>query len=62
MATLACMVLGGFIEGSDWSRAVILNTITSSAITESNMGLWLPDPNGLRYFHMEKELRKTDLP
>lgn len=56
------MVLGGFIEGSDWSRAVILNTITSSAITESNMGLWLPDPNGLRYFHMEKELRKTDLP
>lgn len=55
----SCLSLGGFIGG----RSIFFSRHTktvSSLFAAQDIGLWLPDPEGLRDIPLEKELLKID--
>lgn len=43
------------------SLVVTQDNITSSPAAEDSIGVWLPDPEGLRDIPVEEDLWKTDL-
>lgn len=54
IAALVCMVLNGLIEGSGWTRAVILDSMGSSAITQQHEPLDVSSKRSERFSYGER--------